>query len=29
MGWPVFVVTSTVICLSIRAANRALTVSET
>ncbi|KUI28917.1 hypothetical protein AU196_14505 [Mycobacterium sp. IS-1742] len=29
MGWPVFVVTSTVIYLSIRTANRALTVSET
>ncbi|MBB2770113.1 UNVERIFIED_ORG: 4-amino-4-deoxy-L-arabinose transferase-like glycosyltransferase [Mycolicibacterium obuense] len=29
MGWPVFVVTTTVIYLSIRAANRALTVSET
>jgi hypothetical protein len=29
MGWPVFVVTSTAIYLAIRAANRALTVSET
>lgn len=29
MGYPVFVVTTTVIYLSIRAADRALTVSET